>query len=497
MNTLKKESLGRNIFANYLGVFGQIIIAFFLSPFLVHTLGDTRYGIWTIIAAFSGYLSLLDFGVSSAVMRYVAKYHAENNKDKINAVLSSALVVFIIITSCIALLSPAISYLFIRFIDTSQEYEEIISLLIIIVSIDICIFILSGLFKGALSGFQRFDIINITTFCSGLYKALMFYAFLSKGYGLITMALVSISANLLIATSYYVFLNKQFLFLEFKIKSATKIQSKELVGHSKYSFITMLANQIIYYSDVFIIGYFLSITHVTYYTIAWSLCEYIKRFCLAASRAFVPAFSQSESLGDKEKLTELFLSGSKYMMIFSNLLSLGFMVLGGAFISLWMGEKYMEVATPLLVIMFVSLFIQGPQLISYALLQGTSNHQFFSYTSLTIAVVNIILSVILVQSYGLIGVAIGAAIPQLVFYGLLVPWLANKTIDCSIFRYIRATYLRVAFPSLLLLVVTNFFATYVVPVTYIILIAEAILCLIIYLITVYFFSLNSNEKKNC
>jgi len=71
------KTLAKNIFSNYVGVAGSIVIAFMLSPFLVHTLGDTKYGVWSILAALTGYMALLDLGISSAIARYVAKYPAE------------------------------------------------------------------------------------------------------------------------------------------------------------------------------------------------------------------------------------------------------------------------------------------------------------------------------------------------------------------------------------------------------------------------------------
>jgi O-antigen/teichoic acid export membrane protein len=125
----------------------------------------------------------------------------------------------------------------------------------------------------------------------------------------------------------------------------------------------------VYYTDAFVIGYFLSAAAVTWYTIPWSLAEYSKNLCMAVSRTFTPAFAD-RSVDGVEGLTTLYDSGTRLMLIVSNLLCVGVLVLGDDFIAIWMGEKYRELCAPVMYVMFISLMFQTPQLISESLLQG-------------------------------------------------------------------------------------------------------------------------------
>ena len=62
----------------------------------------------------------------------------------------------------------------------------------------------------------------------------------------------------------------------------------------------MVAMQLVYYSDAFVIGYFLSAAAITYYTIPWSLGEYTNKLTLAIAQTFVPVFSEQDATtGDK------------------------------------------------------------------------------------------------------------------------------------------------------------------------------------------------------
>ena len=89
------KTISKNIFSNYVGIAGAIIIAFMLSPFLVHSLGDTRYGVWSVVSALTGYMALLDLGVSSAMAKYVSKFKALKDYRSLNQVLASGLVIML------------------------------------------------------------------------------------------------------------------------------------------------------------------------------------------------------------------------------------------------------------------------------------------------------------------------------------------------------------------------------------------------------------------
>ena len=107
MSVLK--TISRNIFSNYVGIGGSIVIAFLLSPFLIHTLGDTNYGIWSVIAALTGYMALLDLGVSSAVAKYVSKYKALDDYPSLNKVMSTGLLILIGVGVLLVVAGPLIS----------------------------------------------------------------------------------------------------------------------------------------------------------------------------------------------------------------------------------------------------------------------------------------------------------------------------------------------------------------------------------------------------
>ncbi len=491
--TLGKKII-RNVTANYFGVIGQIIIAFFLSPFLVHTLGDARYGIWVVIAALSGYMSLLDLGIASALTRYVAKYHYKNDERKINEIVNSSLFLFLIISTAMVSLSPVVAHAMVSFLNFEENMVGIVRTLVIIVSFDISIFVIAGIFRGTFGGFQRFDIINIARVSSMLYKAITFYMFLSNDYGLLAMGYISVSANILAVLFYTWQIKTRYSFIHFSYKFVNRDNIATVFHYSKFVFVAMLAQQFLYYSSSFVIGYYISVATVTYYAIPWTLTEYVKQLCIAISRTYTPAFSELESAEDYTGIYRHYVLGTKVVLIISNLLCMGILVLGENFIFFWMGERYAEVASTLLPILLITIYFYTPQLISYALLKSMGRHQRYSSMSVLVSILSLALSIVLAKTNGLIGVALGSAIPQIIFFGIVTPYYTSRIINKSHRAYLLSTHGRAALPTVILGACLLVLKQAWPPVNYGLLFLEAFVGAALYFTAMYWLALKSDEQ---
>jgi len=81
----------RNTLSNTIGKIVTLGVWFFLTPFLLHQLGASDYGLWILITSIVAYGSLLDFGVANAITKYVAQYHAEGQIEQAHSLVATAL----------------------------------------------------------------------------------------------------------------------------------------------------------------------------------------------------------------------------------------------------------------------------------------------------------------------------------------------------------------------------------------------------------------------
>src|SRR5262249_4124945 len=105
------RSLLLNAGGNGLAFAAHLAVAFFLAPYLVRALGKTRYGIWAFVESYLAYFTLFDLGIAATLVRYVPKYRAEGDGDRLNRVASASLLVFTAAGAAVFALGLAAYYL--------------------------------------------------------------------------------------------------------------------------------------------------------------------------------------------------------------------------------------------------------------------------------------------------------------------------------------------------------------------------------------------------
>lgn len=487
------------IFSNALSNWGMLgltlVVTFFMSPFLVHTLGDEMYGIWSLLMSFSGYLSLLDLGIGSSLTRYISKYSRDNERDKVNIVINSSISIYLLIGIVILALSPLMAKLFLSLVNIDQEFKEITYWLLILTSGNVSVLLLRASMRGLYFGFQRYDLVNLVAAAATLIQAGSFYILLSNGFAILSMTVTVLVVNCIVVISYYVILRFKYQFVQIGTKHIKRDEISTIFNYSTFTFINMIANQVIYYTDNFVIGIFMNTGAITYYTIAWSLMEYLKKFCMSFTTVFVPVISQYEDQNDFDSIRDALNTGTRYTLIIMLPLCLGGLVLGKPFLAMWMGEKYATACSPILSILLFSQLFELPQRISNAVLYGISRHKVLSYASLIAAAINLLLSIVLIKRFGLIGVAIGTIVPQIILYGLFLPFYTNKVVGQSVVAFLKETYFRLIVPAIILFLTLELCVQFFNPSTYFCLLLEASLSTLSYALIVYLIALNSRERK--
>ena len=160
-----------------------------------------------------------------------------------------------------------------------------------------------------------------------------------------------------------------------------------------------------------------------------------------------------------------------------------------------MGEKYAIACSTVLSIMFFIQLIKGPQLLSYSILLGTANHRKFSFYNFGFSLLNLVLSIIFIQRYGLVGVAGATAFTQICFYGIITPILTSRVIGSSLRSYLKETYLRIIPASLVLVAILYWFSRVSPPDSYLLLISQALLAAAVYIAVCYWTLLNGKERE--
>ena len=91
MRKFEKMQFINNVGSSWFALGINVSVGVFLTPFILHRLGDVAYGIWVLIFSITGYYGLFDLGIRSSIVRYASKFTATDSKDELAKLISTSL----------------------------------------------------------------------------------------------------------------------------------------------------------------------------------------------------------------------------------------------------------------------------------------------------------------------------------------------------------------------------------------------------------------------
>jgi len=406
------------------------IIAFFISPFLVHTLGKESYGIWALVFSVIAYLDFFDVGMKQSLARFLSKHYATKDYEGLNKVINTSNLIYIVTGSLVIVGTLIIAHFFLGAFNIEPELLSVMRTVLIIIGFNqaISFFFMTG---TAIGPFHRYDVSNAIEITASIVKAFLVVYFLKMGQGLITLAIITIAMNVVKLTTRRIVQQRLVPQIRWRFRYIDRQRVKELLGYGSVSFLIVVSWLIIFNIDNVIIGIFITTTAVTFYSIAGQIISYLRTIISAIGIPLVPAISHLDATSDTHDIGNLYGKLSKYLYYLSGCICVGLMFFSGKFIILWMGPEFTDTVN-ILLILSIPVCIYLPQVMANSVLLGIGRHLPLFYVLAAEAVSNAALSLILVRTMGIYGVALGTAIPQLIIYIFVYPYVFHRIINADL-----------------------------------------------------------------
>lgn len=434
----------RHVLSNWVGLAWSSLIALFLSPFIVHHLGNDAYGLWILANSLTLYLSLFNLGVSSAVVRYVARFHADENDEEANAVISAALAIFLVVGIVAILASFVLAALLVPRLHIPEVYQFALRTIVVIGGCNVAFTLVSGVFGGILTALHRFDMFNLVAVVNSSLTAIAVVIILSRKSGVISLALVYLFFAAAATFAYAAVAFRLYPALRIRIAESDREHLKLIFSFSNYAFLLQVSFNLIFYTDSIIIGRFLSVSFIAFFAIAGNLIFYSRALISGISSLMTPRVSVMEGRGDQREVQKLTLRATRFATVVVLPIALTFLLRGSTFIRLWMGPGYGELSGRVLLILTFGLLFFAADHVATAVMLGMGKHRIVVLAVLAEAVCNLALSIALVRRMGIIGVAWGTTLPSLAVSLLFWPWYLKRVLNISIRNYAVSTWLRPA-----------------------------------------------------
>ena len=427
-----------NVVSSWGGLGVNIAVGFFVYPFILHHLGDEASGLWTLIYSFTGYYGIFDFGIRSSLIRYVSKFRATGDKDELTRLINTSLFTY----TCVGLflmIPTTVGVFFVnRLFQIPANFSYDARVLFLMVGYATALGFPLGISGGVLEGLQRFDLINWSNISTTLLRAGLIIYVLNHGLGLLTVALITVSLPL-VSSAVLSVLASRLLAISYGWKYVGWESLRQVGSYGSVTFMIIVAARLRFKTDAIIIGSFLSAAAITHFTIGARLVDYASEVVSSMAQIFTPMSSHFHATGNYAQLRRIFVAGNRACALIMLPMTVAFVVMGKSVIEAWVGPRYLSSYVILLIVLIPTTFYEA-QSTSNRLLFGMSLHRSLAYVVLLEGIANVILSIVLVRPLGIVGDALGTAIPLLCTALFFLPRHMCRQLDIPIRKFVVEAY---------------------------------------------------------
>ncbi len=425
------KRLAINVAMNWAAMAVNMVVPFFLAPFVVRHLGTVGYGVWILAVSTVSYLNLLDLGLRSAVIRFVSKAQAKGAMAEATSAIHAALWFRLIIAGGVAVLSLALAAAVPHFFKIPADMMRAAQITTLLCALGVAVTLVSGVFGAVLAAINRFDLLSYVTMGQTLFRAAGVLLILRSGRGLVPLACWELTVLTVVAVAITVLATVTFPHSRVRPSRPDMAVFRMIWSYSFTTFIFMVAVQIITNTDNLVVGAFLSVGAVTFYAIGGSLTNYAFQVSGALSSTFTPMASSLEASGKFEGLQKMLIRGTQATLALALPISIGLFFRGGTFIRLWMGPQYEVVSEHVLRILMLSLYWSVADGTAGSIMMAMEKHKPMTRWAVYEALLNLGLSIVLVKRMGIYGVAWGTAISMTFTHLAFWPRYIRKVLNVS------------------------------------------------------------------
>ncbi|MCH8204858.1 MAG: flippase [Candidatus Hydrogenedentes bacterium] len=424
-----RETIARNTGFNALGRVWEALVSLALIAYIVSQIGIAQYGLWGVIAAFTGYAALFDLGVGSAYTKYIAEHDARDEKEEISRIVSTGFFFYALFGAVfVAIAWPAVDLL-LGIVERMGETAsgdlarpEVLADMRFLLRWGLVLFAVSNCimpFTSVQTGLQRMGVTNAISVGVSFVKIGATLYFLESGYGvrglLYANALVLVVFGMASVTAAFVLCPSLRLSV-FRISRST---FKRLFSFGWRTQVSRLSNLIMFETDVLVITFILRDLQLAgLYKIGIELANKARQVPSALLTALVPAVSGLDATNEDEKLQRLYVKSTKYVAALTVPVLAFVAGAAGLLMSAWQGTA-LELGAAVIVLRmmafgYVANVLPGPG-VTVAL--GTGRPDVQMKAGLISMTSNVVMTVGLVYTIGFWGVPIATVVSMFLSWG--------------------------------------------------------------------------------
>ena len=487
------KKIARGVIISYIIIFVNIVSGLLFTPFLIETLGQTSYGLYTIAISLIT-LFMLDFGLGAAISKYISEYIVKKAYDQIAQLLGMIYKLYLLIDFILALVLIMLYVLLGSIFTglTASELEIFRTIFIIVAIFTVLSFPFLSL-NGILIANESFQALKLFELFQKVMTLLLMVTFLLLNQSLLTLILIHaiIGIVVIILKVFYI---KKFTKITIQFKTNNHQLIKTIFRVSIWATIIAISERLMFTLSPSILGIVSTTSMIALFGVASAIEGYLYVVANAINGFFLPKITRIyQQEHSKENMFNLFVKLGRLQLIVILLVFTGFIILGQLFINLWLGDTYQDVYYLAIILMLPSIFY-FPQELGNQALMVNNKLKLQSYVFIIMAFINVLLAFVLGRMYGALGAVMSIFIAY-TFRTVAMNIIYQKHLHLSLAQYYKKTYVPFIVPLFITLIV-GFILMYLMNNhNWIQFIINGSIITIIFIISLYAFTLNQEEKS--
>lgn len=423
---------------SYVSLILSTVVQLLYTPFLIRMLGQSEYGLYSLIASIIGCLTILDLGFGNAIVVYTVKYRAQKKYEEEEKLHGMFKIIFTIIGIIAALIGVVIYFLVPSIFSntmTSIEIEKA-KIMMLILAFNLFITFSFNIYTSIINAYEKFTFQKIMSILNTVLKPIIMIPLLFLGYKSITMTIVITIVNVIVCISNYTYCRK-ILNKRVKFNGIDKYILKIILGYSTWILLTNIVDKINWNLDQFILGIVSGTTAVSVYSVATNINTLFINLSTAISGVMLPKMTKMvASNNSREQITDEFIKIGRIQYYIMFLITTGFILFGREFIIWWAGKEYIEsyyVTLCLITPAFFSLI----QNVGLSIMQAMNKFKFKALSTFVMAIFNACISFFLAKLYGPVGAALGTTISIVLCNIIIMNIYYYNVIKIDVIRFWR------------------------------------------------------------
>lgn len=476
------------------GIYGADLLAgIFFTPFLITSLGQSEYGVYSLMGAFVGSLAVLDFGFGNAITRYVSQFIAEKNKNKESNLIAMCMILYAIIgIICLGIGLMLIPFLDIIFGSSLTKEELSIARNIYLISLSsMSMSFLLGAFNSYIQAYEKYTFINLISFIRLIIRVTSLSILLLLGFKAITVVMVDALLNLSTGLIFILYSLKKLKMRIILVKFDLKFL-KELSGYSFFVFLSSLADLFFWRIGLLILGGSNGTVAVAIYSVGITLVSYFQYFSGIINGKLFPHITQMVTRGaSSSELTSFCIKVGRIQLFLLGGILFGFLLFGNEFILLWLGTEY-KLSFWISFILMAAMLPQSIQYSCVMILRAKKKDKIRTILQLFSLGLGVLFGWLLNNINEVIGMALGVSMAVIILNWIVVNFLYVKAFEFNIFTFLKELIKLV--PSIIIAIVLSLPLYFWSSLSWEVLIIKCALFSIIYGSIFWLIGANSSEK---